>query len=154
MQIRWPENIGRTPILIGVGVLLVLGLVSVPMCRSWQNQRAVAEAALLADSIRAHLNADAPVSDGFLPADWSPRQPVELDDNAVDWHPSDGFKRMGWAPTRDGYEDVRCAYRVKVPNDRASFTVMAWCDVDRDGEISKWEADAGTPAHEITEGLY
>jgi len=146
-----PESIGTREILIGVGVLVVLLLIAIPLLGYVGDQSKGSEPKLLVDSIRAAQiaqNRSFPL-EGFVSTEWAPRQPTELDGSAVPWQTNDGFTRLGWTPETEGYSSVRCAYRVAAS--REDFTVTARCDFDGDGRQAVWEASSDTPATLRTE---
>lgn len=152
---KLPEAIGTREILIGVGVAVVLLVVTIPLLGYVSDQSKRSEAQLLVESIRAAELAQGrsfPL-EGFISADWAPRAPTDLDGGAVPWEPSEGFTRLGWSPEAEGYDKVRCTYRVAAS--REDFTVTGRCDLDGDGRQAVFEASKDKPATQITEpGVY
>ena len=148
---KLPEAIGTREILIGIGVAVVLLIVAIPLLGYVGDQSKRSEAQLLVDSIRAAELAQGrsfPL-EGYISADWAPRNPTELDGSAVPWTPSEGFTRLGWSPEKEGFDKVRCAYRVAAERD--SFTVTGRCDLDGDGRQAVFEATHDSPATQISE---
>lgn len=143
---KLPESIGTREILIGVGVAVVLLIIAIPLLGYMRNQSQRSEAQLLVESIRAAQLSQGrhfPL-DGYISADWAPREPTELDGSSVPWQPSEGFVRLGWSPEAEGYRAVRCTY--KVAADLEDFVVTARCDLDADGRQAWYEATKEGPA--------
>jgi hypothetical protein len=141
-----PESIGAREIAIGVGVIVVLLIVAVPLLGYVGDQSKRSEPQLIVESIRAAQLAQGrsfPL-EGYVSADWAPRQPTSLDGSAVPWTTNDGFTRLGWSPEAEGYSAVRCAYKVAASRD--DFTVTARCDLDGDGQQAWYEATRDQPA--------
>jgi hypothetical protein len=147
-----PESIGAREIAIGVGALLLLLVIGVPLLGYVGDQSKRSEPQLLVESIRAAQiaqNSSFPL-EGFISADWAPRDPTRLDGAAVPWATNDGFTRLGWSPEREGYSAVRCAYKVAATRD--DFIVTARCDLDADGQQVWIEATRATAATVRSDG--
>jgi hypothetical protein len=144
---RLPDGIGRNEILIGVAILVVLGIITIPFVGYIQRKSHRSEVEQMVKAIKAHLEAEAPVSDGITPTGWEPRHIVELDSAAVPWSGESGWDALGWSPKSEGIDRVRGTYRVIVEQD-GSWIVEGWCDVDEDNEIAKWRAYSNPPEGE------
>jgi hypothetical protein len=145
-----PEGIGQREVLIGVGILLVIAVITVPLLGYSQKKNRRAECEQVVASIRAaqlKQHKDFP-GEGYLSSDWAPRDPTRLDADAIEWTPSAGFKALGWSPAQLDLEWLRGTYRIAAKRD--SFKVMGWCDIDGDGIPAKFEADQETTVHAVT----
>jgi hypothetical protein len=143
---RLPEAIGTREILIGVGALVVLLAAGIPLLGYLRDRSKRAEVPLLVESIRAHeirQGQHFPM-EGFISADWAPRDPTRLNAEAVPWATNAGFTRLGWSPSAEGYDWVRGTYKVAAT--RQGFTVSGKCDLDEDGAAAWFEATAEAPA--------
>jgi hypothetical protein len=143
-------EVGRTEILVAVAVLAVLTLIIVPVIWSFSRNSRREEVPLNVDAIRATELSYHKAFSEFLSADAAPRPPHAVDAEAVPWVPSDGFRRLGWAPAD---AEVRGSYSVTAT--RTGFTVNGACDVDGDGHRALYQADAEHPAAATTDnGVY
>lgn len=147
---RGRRGVGRTEILIGVAVLAVLVLISVPLGVSMSKKSARAEVPLNVDAIRtAELEYRSAFSD-FVGAEAAPRPAHAVNGEAVPWTPSEGFRKLSWAPEQ---EQVYGSYQVTTTPD--GFKVTGVCDVDGDGQTARFEATQDQPAVMITDaGVY
>ena len=136
-----PEGIGRREVLIGVGILVVIAIIAIPFTGYTQKKNRRAECAQLVEAIRAAQieHGKAFPGEGYVSAGWAPRDPTDLNGDAVKWKASSGFSDLGWSPTKEGYEWVRGTYRVAAT--KTSFKVIGRCDIDADGVPSEYEAD-------------
>jgi len=145
-----PEGIGQREVLIGVGILVVVAIITVPLIGYSQKKNRRAECEQLVQSIRdaqiAHRKAFP--GEGYVSAAWAPRDPSRLNGDAIEWKPSDGFGKLGWTPKTVDLEWVRGTYRIASTKD--SFKVHGWCDIDNDGIPSKFEADQQDAVKQIT----
>ena len=102
-----PEGVGQREILIGAGILVVIAIIAVPLVgyinnKNMRDKRD--ECAQIVDSIReaqiAHHKAFP--GEGYISAKWAPRDPTELNGDAVDWNATAGFSELGWTPEKAG----------------------------------------------------
>lgn len=84
--------------------------------------------------------------DQYVPCGLQPRAIESLTPTAVEFHPIDGFDRIGWAPDRP----LTGTYQVTVSADGRSFTVDGWQDLDGDGVPAHWSADEAHAAHRVS----
>lgn len=140
------RGVGRTEVLIGVAVVAVLALVSVPILLSTSKKSARAEVPLNVDAIRAAQLEYQSAFGNFIEADPAPRDPLAANGDAVAWEPSEGFRMLSWAPAS---AEVRGVYSVSVKRD--DFTVTGICDVDADGTPARWQATRADSAKALTE---
>ncbi|MEQ1508756.1 MAG: hypothetical protein ABMB14_41395 [Myxococcota bacterium] len=143
-------TIGRNEILIGVAVLAVAILVVVPIVVSSSKSSRLEE---LETNVNAIRQAELQYHDAFteyVSADAAPRPPHAVDPNPVPWAPTEGFRKLSWAPDGDA---VIGSYQVQA--DKNGFKVIGACDVDGDGERAVFEATQDEVAHAITgSGIY
>ncbi|MEQ1567960.1 MAG: hypothetical protein ABMA64_20140 [Myxococcota bacterium] len=143
-------NIGRNEILIGVAALAVAALIVVPIVVSSSKSGRVSEVEQTVNAIRL---AELQYHDAFneyVSADPSPRPPHAVDPNPVPWSPTDGFRKLAWAPE---HAEVIGSYQVQA--DKTGFKVIGACDVDGDGERAVFEATQDQEAHPVTgSGVY
>lgn len=140
------RGIGRTEILIGVAVVAVLVLISVPLGVSQSKHSRRAEVPLNVDAIRtAELEYQSAFSE-FVSAEAAPRPPHAVDAEAVPWTPTAGFKKLSWAPEQ---ATVRGSYSVQA--DRDGFTVNGACDIDGDGVRAVYSATREQEATMVSE---
>lgn len=151
---RLPEAIGTREILIGVIAIVVLLVAAIPLFGYVRDKSKRAEVPLLVESIRAREISEAThFQEGYVSADWAPRQPTALTSSAVDWVSNKGFDRLGWSPSSEGLTQVYGAYRVAAT--ATGFTVTGKCDLDEDGVTVWYEATLDSPATEKSEpGAY
>ena len=143
-------NVGRNEILIGVAVLAVAILIIVPIVVSSSKSSRVEEVERNVNLIRtAEIQYHEAFGD-WVSAEAAPRPPYAVDPNPVPWAPTDGFRKLSWAPDSD---TVIGSYQVQT--DGSGFKVIGACDVDGDGERAVFEATADTEAHRVTgSGVY
>lgn len=140
------RGIGRTEILVGVAVVAVVVLISVPLGLNMSKKSRRAEVPLNVDAIRtAEIEYQSAFSE-FVAADAAPRPPHAVNAEAVPWAPSEGFKRLSWAPEQ---EMVRGSYSVQA--DRNGFTVTGACDVDGDGNRAIFTATVEQSAQMVSD---
>lgn len=143
-------NIGRNEILIGVAVLAVAILIVVPVVVSSSKSSRLEEVERNVEAIRAAEIDYHNAFGEFVSAEAAPRAPHAVDPNPVPWAPSEGFRKLSWAPETD---TVIGSYQVQA--DKDGFKVIGACDVDGDGERAVFEATADAPAHAVTSsGVY
>lgn len=150
MDIKLPEGIGQREVLIGVGILVVIAIIAIPLVGYSQKKNRRAECEQLVESIRSAQieHGKAFPGEGFVSADWSPRDPTALNDDAIEWKPSEGFQSLGWKPNNEGFEWVRGTYRIAAT--AKTFKVIGRCDIDGDGIPAEFEADLESPVKQTT----
>ncbi|MBA2322198.1 MAG: hypothetical protein H0V89_13720 [Deltaproteobacteria bacterium] len=135
---------------MAVAVLAVLTLIIVPVIWSFSRNARRDEVPLNVEAIRATELSYEKAFNEFLSADAAPRPPHAVDADAVPWIPSDGFRRLGWAPAD---AEVRGSYSVTAT--KTGFVVHGACDVDGDGHRALYEADVARAAVATTDdGVY
>jgi type II secretory pathway pseudopilin PulG len=143
-------NIGRSQILVGVAVIAVAILIIVPIVVSSSKSSRLEE---LEKNVNAIRIAEIQYHEAFgeyVSADAAPRPPHAVDANLVPWSPTNGFRKLSWAPES---EQVIGSYQVQAEKD--NFKVIGTCDVDGDGERATFEASKDQEAHAITgAGVY
>jgi type II secretory pathway pseudopilin PulG len=143
-------NIGRNELLVGVAVLLVAILIVVPIF-VWSNKANSLDEAL--QNVEAIRQAEVQYHEAFtsyVSAAAAPRAPHLVNGEAAAWVPTEGFRKLSWAPITDS---VACSYQVQA--DRAGFKVMGSCDLDADGRRATVEATEAEAAHVVSEaGVY
>ena len=143
-------NIGRNEILVGVAILVVAVLVVSTIFVSGNGGGHLDELLVNVEALRqAELQYKGAFGD-YVSADAAPRAPHEVDGNAVPWTPSEGFRKLSWAPPN---EAVVGSYQIRTDPD--GFTVIGTCDLDGDGQRAIVEASAGNAAHVVSaDGVY
>lgn len=143
-------NIGRSQILVAVAVLAVAILVIVPLVVSSSKSSRLEEVEKNVNEIR-QLEIDHRHAFGeYVSAEAAPRPLHQVDASLVPWMPSNGFRKLSWAPEA---EQVLCSYQVQADNN--GFKVTGACDVDGDGERAIFEATQDQEAHAVTgPGIY
>lgn len=138
-------EVGRTEILVGLALLAVLVLITVPVGWSMARRARRAEVAENVEAIRQRELENMRTFSEYLAADAAPRPPHTVNGDAVPWVPSPGFERLGWAPSDT---DVRGSYSVTITQGAGGrdFLVRGSCDVDGDGHRAIYEATAAQPA--------
>jgi len=143
-------NIGRNEILVGVAVLAVAILIVVPIFVSSNKSSRLDE---IRENVEAIRQAELQYHDAFgsyVSADSAPRPQHAVDPNPVAWAPTEGFRKLSWAP---GSDAVLGSYQVQA--DKQDFKVIGACDVDGDGTKAVFEATRDEPAHAVTpSGVY
>ncbi|MCB9688772.1 MAG: hypothetical protein H6735_27275 [Alphaproteobacteria bacterium] len=143
-------NIGRNEILVGVAILVVAVLIVVPIFVSGSKSGALDE---IRDNVEAIRQAEIQYQEAFgvyVSADAAPRPAHAVNGEAVAWAPSEGFRRLSWAPET---EAVVGSYQIQA--DKTGFKVIGTSDVDGDGQRAIFEATADEPAHQVTgSGIY
>lgn len=139
-------EVGRTEILVGLAVLAVLVLITVPLIWSMARRSRREEVAENVEAIRQRELENMRTFSEYLAADAAPRPPHTVNSDPVPWVPSPGFQRLGWAPSES---DVRGSYSVTVAG--GEFVVRGSCDVDGDGHRAIYEATADKPASLTTD---
>ena len=137
----WFKRLGRTEVLIGLAVLLVLGLLAIPLARGGGHKAKRGEVPIIVNEIRAAALAIKEHYGEYYSAKPAPRGPTEVDADTVEWLPSDGFIRLTFEPSMT---QLRGSYSVAATED--GFTVTGTCDVDGDGNRAVFKATADTEA--------
>lgn len=145
------RGVGRTELLIGAAVVVVLVLIAVPILMGTGKKSARAEVPLLVDQIRElELTYRASFGD-YVSAEPSPRAPHLVDAVAVAWSSNRGFDTIGFAPPEP--DAVYGSYKIAATE--TGFTVTGTCDVDGDGRRAVYVATESEPARLITDaGVY
>ena len=148
---RLPEAIGAREIIIGVVAIAVLLVAAIPLFGYVDNQSRAAEVPLIVEAIRAREISEAKnFGEGYISADWAPRQPTQLDTSSVPWTSNAGFDRLGFVPEES---ELYGTYRVAAQP--ADFTVTGRCDLDGDGAHMWYEATLESTAQRKSEpGVY
>lgn len=143
-------NVGRNEILVGVAVLAVALLIVVPIFVSSNKSSRLDD---IRENVEAIRQAELQYHDAFgsfVSADPAPRPQHAVDPNPVAWSPSEGFRKLSWAPEGGA---VLGSYQVQA--DKDGFKVIGACDVDGDGAKAVFEASKDQPAHAVTpSGVY
>jgi hypothetical protein len=144
-------GVGRTELAIGAAVIAVLVLITWPLVTRTNTSSRSAEVPLNVDHIRAALLAYHGAFAEYVEAEAAPRRPEEVNDQAVPWNPSRGFKALAWEPEETA--QVWGSYSIKlVPG---GFEVIGTCDTDADGRRATWVATHDKPAQRTSaEGVH
>lgn len=143
-------NVGRSQVLVGVAVLAVAILIIVPIVVSNSKSNRLEELEKNVNAIRIAEIEYRQAFGEYVSADAAPRAPHAVDGNPVPWVPSNGFRKLSWAPDD---EQVIGSYQVQA--DKDGFKVIGACDVDGDGERAIYEATHEQQAHAVTgAGVY
>src|SRR5687767_7831820 len=103
-------NIGRNEILVGVAVLAVAILIVVPIFVSSNKSSRLDEIRTNVEAIRQAELQYRDAFGTFVSADAAPRPQHAVDSNPVSWRPSEGFRKLSWAPET---EAVLGSYQVQ-----------------------------------------
>ncbi|MEZ4319451.1 MAG: hypothetical protein R3F61_18190 [Myxococcota bacterium] len=141
-----PFEIGRTQILIGAGVLLVLLLITIPLFGSVNKKSLRAEVPTNVEAIRQAEIEYHSAFESYVSAEAAPRDALQVDSKSIPWEPSAGFRKIGWAPEQ---AEVRGSYAVNAKVD--GFTVTGVCDVDDDQNQARFQANLLEEAHSVTD---
>jgi type II secretory pathway pseudopilin PulG len=143
-------NIGRNELLVGVAILVVAVLIVVPIFVSSNKSSQLDELAQNVEAIRqAELQYNEAFG-GYVSADAAPRAAHQVDGNPVPWTPTEGFRKLSWAPATP---TVLGSYTIQA--DRTGFTVIGTCDIDGDGRRAVVQATHGEAARVVSEeGVY
>jgi len=139
---RSRRGIGRTEIIIGVVVVVIIAAVAVPLVMRGSDKSREVEVPLYVESIRTAEIQMMEVFEEYISADAAPRAPSEVDEVAVVWEGTPGFNELSWSP--DNLEEVFGSYRVV--KTETGFTVIGVADVDGDGKRAEYSATESTPA--------
>ena len=139
---RGRRGVGRTEIIIGIVVVVVLAAVAIPLLMSGSDKSKDAELPLYVESIRTAEIQLMEVFSEYQSADAAPRAATAVDATPVAWTPSEGFERLAWSP--DDLESVYGSYRVLITD--SGFSVIGVADVDGDGKRAEFTATKDAPA--------
>jgi type II secretory pathway pseudopilin PulG len=143
-------NVGKNEILVGVAILVVGLLVVVPIFLGGGRSGALEEVRANVEAIRQAELQYQEAFGAYVSADAAPRPAHAVDPNAVPWAPSDGFRRLSWAPST---ESVVGSYQIMA--NKQGFKVIGTADVDGDGQRAIFEATATEETHLVTgSGIY
>jgi hypothetical protein len=147
---RWRRGLERTEILIGVGVVLVLGLLAVPVFTRMARKSAREELPLIVDEIRKFEIAYQKPFGEYVSAPYAPRAPHAVDGERAAWATNAGYEKLGFSPIESlGADELYGTYRVAIT--ASGFTVTGTADIDGDGERSVYVATESEPAHPTTD---
>lgn len=135
------RGVGRTEVIVGVAVVALLLLVTVPLWLSTSRKSARAEVPLLVNAIRTAEITYEKAFDDYVSAEAAPRPLTAVDDQKVPWRSTPGFDRLAWQPDAT---EVWGAYQVVARED--GFTVTGTCDIDGDGSRATFIATEAEPA--------
>ncbi len=134
-----PEGgIGRTEVLIGLAVIAVLALITLPLMRGTSNDALRAEVPLNVNQIRIAETEQKEAFGDYLSAEAAPRKPEAVNATPVKWEATRGFKKLSWDP--ENREEVYGSYSVAATAD--GFTVKGTCDTDGDGRRANFTASS------------
>lgn len=133
---RTRSGIGRTEVIIGIVVVVVLAAVAIPLLKGGSNKSREAELPLYVESIRTAEIEIEKVFGDYEAATAAPREATEVNEIAVPWQASEGFNRLAWSP--DNLDEVFGSYRVVLTD--SGFSVIGTADVDGDGKRAEFTA--------------
>ena len=141
-----PFEISKTQLGIFIVVAALVVIVAIPLVTTGGDKAKRDEVPLNVDLIR---QAEIDYKDAFedyISATSAPRDPLTVDEKAVPWAPSKGFKALSWAPEMS---EVYGSYSVNAKAD--GFIVNGVCDVDGDGSQARYQATLKETSHSLTE---
>ncbi len=133
---RTRSGVGRTEVIIGVVVVVVLAAVAIPLFMGGSEKSREAELPLYVESIRTAEIALEQIFGDYESAAAAPREATEVNATPIPWEASDGFNRLAWSP--DNLDAVYGSYRVVLTD--AGFNVIGTADVDGDGKRAEFTA--------------
>jgi len=136
------RGIGRTEVIIGIVVVVLLGAIAVPLLMRGSDKSRDVELPLYVESIRTAEIQMMEVFEEYISADAAPRLPAQVDANPVPWEGTAGFDELAWSP--ENLEEVYGSYRVVLTDE--GFTVIGVADVDGDGKRAEYSATESTAA--------
>ena len=139
---RSRSGIGRTEVIIGVVVVIVLAAIAIPLLMGGSKKARSAELPLYVESIRTAEIQLMEVFEEYQSADASPRAATAVDATGVPWDASAGFDSLAWSP--DDLESVYGSYRVVLTE--TGFSVIGVADVDGDGKRAEYQATESAAA--------
>ena len=131
------RGVGRTEVAIGIAVVLVVGLVTMPLLRGTSNDSLRAEVPLNVDAIRIAEETNQEAFGEYISAEAAPRAPDATNATPVAWVPTKGFKTLAWEPANT--TEVYGAYSVEAT--ATGYVVRGTCDTDGDGRRATYEAN-------------
>ncbi len=135
-----------TELLVGIGVIVVLVLLGIPLVTSLLRKSAREELPLIVDEIRKFELAYQRPFGEYLSAPYAPRPPTAVDGEKAPWQGNAGYEKLGFSPVEAlGVEELYGTYRVAITE--SGFTVTGTADIDGDGERSVYVATESEPAH-------
>ena len=140
------RGIGRTEIMIGVAVVVLLALIVGGLMMGSSSKSNRAEVPLNVDAIRTAEITYQEAFEDYVSASAAPRAATAVNEKPVAWNPTEGFKKLAWAPENE--EAVYGSYQVVAKED--GFTVTGTCDVDGDGNRAVYTANAENNAQRDT----
>ena len=136
---------GRTEAMVGVAVIALIALVAVPLGVNMSKKSKRNELVVNVESLRTVVVAHHDAFQEYVNAAASPRPNFEVNATAQPWVPSDGFKKLSWAPEQPA---VLGSYSVTVVDN--GFKIIGTSDIDEDGVRAIVEASATSPARLVT----
>lgn len=140
------RGIGRREVGIGVAIVVVLGLIAIPFGMNAAKKSKRNEVRENVESLRIVEIEHRDAFGVFVTAEPAPRSPTEVNGEAVEWAPTEGFNNLSWAPKQ---EFVRASYAVVATPD--GFKVVGTSDIDGDGKKAVFEATLDAEAHLVTD---
>lgn len=137
---------GRTEAMIGVAVISLIGLVAVPLSVNMAQKAKRNELVINVESLRTVVVAHHDAFQEYVNAAAAPRPNFEVNATPMPWAPSDGFKKLSWAPEQP---EVLGSYSVTVTSD--GFKIIGTSDIDEDGIRAIVEASTSSPARLVTD---
>ena len=145
-QTRTRSGRATTEILVGIGVIVLLVLLGIPLVTGLLRKSAREELPLIVDEIRRFEIAYQKPFGEYISAPYAPRPPTAVDAEKVAWQGNAGYEKLGFSPTESfGAEELYGTYRVAVTE--SGFTITGTADIDGDGERSVYVATESEPAH-------
>ena len=142
------RGVGRTEVLVGVAVVVILGLVTIPLWMGTSRKAKRAEVPLIVDDIALAERTNKKAFDAYVSAEASPRALTAVNGDQVPWNPSAGFTKLHYDPPQD-HSELWGAYQVVADED--GFKVTGTCDVDGDGQRARYEATESSDATAVSE---
>ncbi|MBW1878840.1 MAG: type II secretion system protein [Deltaproteobacteria bacterium] len=144
------RGIGRTEVIIGIAVVAVVALITLPLWLNTSRKSGRAEVPLNVDAIKLAEVTYNEAFDEFVSAEAAPRATTAVNTEKVAWAPSPGFVKLAWEPEE---KQLYGSYMVVARDD--DFTVTGTCDLDGDGQRAVFTANATDNATMTTdESIY
>lgn len=141
------RGVGRNELMIGGGVVAVLVIIVAALSMGNNHDQLRTEVAANVDAIRAAQLEHKKLFGDYVSATPAPRAPLDANQTGVAWEPSEGFRKLSWAPSNT--EQVHAVYSVNVTSD--GFTVTGIADLDGDGVLARFQATEAEAAKQLTE---
>lgn len=129
------RGVGRAELMVGIAVVALIALVAVPLGSNMAKKSKRNELLENVNSIRIVVMAHHDAFQEYVGATPAPRSPFEVNSTAVPWIPSEGFKKLSWAPEEP---TVRGSYSISVSE--SGFKIVGTSDIDEDAERAVVEA--------------